>query len=320
MENNQIASPRVVISTATNSKEHVVASEEIFISNESVVDFILDYPKGENPQQTLDNPLVVDDTTYNVNNEIATSSAFNNDLDPQINSNVINDNRDTGDYLGDVSDPSSSSESDDTEYHLLANITRGNRGGRVRTRGGRLRLKTNVAPIHVRNRITRCTRSRGRPPKRTGRGRGGHVALQSSDDDDEIDNDVPQQQLDLWNWTKLENNDELIDLKHFPFTRGYGLQMRICENATPVEYLDLYMTDEIINVIVTETNRYAEQYMADHDAHSSYLRSWVPVTPNDIRQFIGMLVLMGIIYKPSVHMYWSTNELLSTPIFPHNGL
>ena len=69
-------------------------------------------------------------------------------------------------------------------------------------------------------------------------------------------------------------------------------------------------------MIVTETNRYDEQYMADHDAHSSYLRSWVPVTPNDIRQFIGMLVLMGVIYKPSVHMYWSTNELLSTPIFP----
>ena len=34
-----------------------------------------------------------------------------------------------------------------------------------------------------------------------------------------------------------------------------------------------------------------------------------------MRTFIGLIFLMGIIYKPSIPMYWSTDELYHTPIF-----
>ena len=37
-----------------------------------------------------------------------------------------------------------------------------------------------------------------------------------------------------------------------------------------------------------------------------------------MRTFIGLIFLMGIIYKPSIPMYWSTDELYHTPIFHCN--
>ena len=34
-----------------------------------------------------------------------------------------------------------------------------------------------------------------------------------------------------------------------------------------------------------------------------------------MKQSICVLLLMGIMYKPTLHMNWSSNKLLSTPIF-----
>ena len=32
-------------------------------------------------------------------------------------------------------------------------------------------------------------------------------------------------------------------------------------------------------------------------------------------KFIGIVILMGVVYKPSISMYWSSDEIFSTPIF-----
>ena len=34
-----------------------------------------------------------------------------------------------------------------------------------------------------------------------------------------------------------------------------------------------------------------------------------------MKEFLGLLFLMGIIHKPAIHMYWSKDPLFSTPIF-----
>ena len=34
----------------------------------------------------------------------------------------------------------------------------------------------------------------------------------------------------------------------------------------------------------------------------------------EIKQFLGLLFLMGTIQKPAIHMYWSKDPLLYTPI------
>ena len=54
----------------------------------------------------------------------------------------------------------------------------------------------------------------------------------------------------------------------------------------------------------------------DSNLNSTYLDKWQPVTSPEIKRFIGILFLMGIIYKPQIPKYWSANPLYNTPIFP----
>ena len=88
-------------------------------------------------------------------------------------------------------------------------------------------------------------------------------------------------------------------------------------DAGPLEFLDLYLTDQIMEHIVLETNLYAEQYIAsnaDSMSEHSNARSWEETTVNEMKTFIGLILLMGVIYKPRLHLYWSTDELYNSPM------
>ena len=89
------------------------------------------------------------------------------------------------------------------------------------------------------------------------------------------------------------------------------------DNGTVLDYFELYLTDTIVGHIVTETNRYAGQFLAANPekATNTYWKYWEPVTINEMKKIIGILLLMGIIYKATLHMYWSTDELYPTPVF-----
>ena len=85
-------------------------------------------------------------------------------------------------------------------------------------------------------------------------------------------------------------------------------------NSTCFDFRELYLTDEMIELIFTETNRYSDQYL-DSNLNNTYLDEWQPVTSPEIKTFIGILLLLGIIYKPQLPTYWSTDSLYNTPIF-----
>ena len=104
-------------------------------------------------------------------------------------------------------------------------------------------------------------------------------------------------------------------LKDILFTEVEGLNCLVRDDAL---YVELYLTDAIMTLIVDETNRFAEQYLLEKsvtDPDNSYLGQWTPVTIPEMKKFIGTLLLMGIVYKPDLHMYWSTDIYYSTPAF-----
>ena len=47
--------------------------------------------------------------------------------------------------------------------------------------------------------------------------------------------------------------------------------------------------------------------------HSKF-RNWSPTDPSEMRKFIGILLNMGLVRKPSVEDYWSTDPVLATPV------
>ena len=73
-----------------------------------------------------------------------------------------------------------------------------------------------------------------------------------------------------------------------------------------------------MNLIVNETNRYAEKFIQekrDNDTDNSHLPQWEPITIFEMKTFFGILILMGIVYKPDMHMYRSTDIYYAPPIF-----
>ena len=44
---------------------------------------------------------------------------------------------------------------------------------------------------------------------------------------------------------------------------------------------------------------------------------WSSNTPEEMRKFLGLIILMGQVRKENIRDYWSTDPILSTPIFPH---
>uniref|UniRef100_A0A8C4T5A9 RRM domain-containing protein n=1 Tax=Erpetoichthys calabaricus TaxID=27687 RepID=A0A8C4T5A9_ERPCA len=47
----------------------------------------------------------------------------------------------------------------------------------------------------------------------------------------------------------------------------------------------------------------------------SRVRAWFDTDENEMKKFIGILMLMGIIRKLDIEMYWSTDPMYATPIF-----
>ena len=58
----------------------------------------------------------------------------------------------------------------------------------------------------------------------------------------------------------------------------------------------MLFSDEFLDTAVNKTNLYASRNLR--------LRNWVPVTKEEMKAYLGILILMGITRKPSVRHYW----------------
>ena len=100
----------------------------------------------------------------------------------------------------------------------------------------------------------------------------------------------------------LQENVNIANLENLPFTETEDLKLRM-NNQSIIDFVKLYLTDEVFTILVTETNRFAEQFLAaaaEKTRTYSYVGKWVPVTLPEMKKFLGLVILVGIIYKPSI--------------------
>ncbi|KAJ1153167.1 hypothetical protein NDU88_005929 [Pleurodeles waltl] len=91
------------------------------------------------------------------------------------------------------------------------------------------------------------------------------------------------------------------------------------ENFMPINFFELFMDDMFLEEIVEQTNLYAEQHLRDNAARlrpHSRAAQWIPTNLEELKKFLGLTFLMGLIRKPSLASYWSTSPLMATAIFP----
>ncbi|XP_022177033.1 piggyBac transposable element-derived protein 5-like [Myzus persicae] len=80
--------------------------------------------------------------------------------------------------------------------------------------------------------------------------------------------------------------------------------------GTPFDFYSLFLDDEIIQLLVKETNRYAAELLKSVVSPHSRLKQWETVTPTEMKKFLGIIMWMGLCHKSSIASYWKTNNII----------
>lgn len=100
-----------------------------------------------------------------------------------------------------------------------------------------------------------------------------------------------------------------------PFSANAGINVNV-DDFSPMQYMELFLGDTIWEEIASQTNLYATQF-SDANPGSYVVRehAWYPTDVPELKKFWALTMLMGIIKKPSIRSYWSTNPICSSPVY-----
>lgn len=117
-------------------------------------------------------------------------------------------------------------------------------------------------------------------------------------------------------WDEV-NEDEDPGYQHnFEYAELNGPKHCPPPGSKPIEYLNLFLTTSLITTFVTETNRYARNYLSRTVVSpQSRLKDWKAVTLSEMKAFFAIVFNMGLNKKPSIESYWSTRASQSTSWF-----
>ena len=141
----------------------------------------------------------------------------------------------------------------------------------------------------------------------SGRGRGSGRRQSMSKEERERE----RQRLLEAKWKPADHEPNIPD-----FTATPGIQVELPDEPSEVDFVNLFFTNDVFDLLVTQTNLYASQYISNHPnlfAHSQ-ARSWHNTTSDEMKKFIAM----GIVRIPrgiTLSDYWSTNPLLKGSVF-----
>ncbi|XP_053319679.1 piggyBac transposable element-derived protein 4-like [Spea bombifrons] len=99
-----------------------------------------------------------------------------------------------------------------------------------------------------------------------------------------------------------------------PFTAIPGINIDVT-GFTPLQFVQIFLGEDILGDIVSQSNLYAQQYRAANPNSYFAKQPWTPIDVPEFLKFWALTMLMGIIKKPSIRSYWSTSPILSTPIY-----
>ena len=83
--------------------------------------------------------------------------------------------------------------------------------------------------------------------------------------------------------------------------------------TSPVDYLNLYLDPDIMDVFVENTNLFGAKFFSSKgkSSNSPHQGRWKPTTRSEIYRFFGVLLHMGMKRQPSMRSYWSNDPRFS---------
>ena len=71
-----------------------------------------------------------------------------------------------------------------------------------------------------------------------------------------------------------------------------------------------------MDILTTQTNLYAEnRIVGEQLKENSRLQKWKPVSIDEMKVFLSLVIAMGLTHKGDMDAYWSKDEVIPTPFF-----
>ena len=86
-----------------------------------------------------------------------------------------------------------------------------------------------------------------------------------------------------------------------PFTNPVGLTRVVPSILNQIFFL--FFTTSVLEHIVEQSNKYAAECMGELFA------KWEPITTDELSDYFGFVILIGIVKLPSIHDYWKKDEI-----------
>ncbi|XP_049275812.1 piggyBac transposable element-derived protein 4-like [Rhipicephalus sanguineus] len=97
---------------------------------------------------------------------------------------------------------------------------------------------------------------------------------------------------------------------------GGALRSNARRFVRAVDFFQLFFTTQLISMICDYTNKYAWMHILERQTYAERDGSWRNFSPDEVMKCIGILIYMGIVELPRLHLYWNTSELFSGLIPP----
>lgn len=155
---------------------------------------------------------------------------------------------------------------------------------------------------------------RGQPRRvRTRGGRQNATGVTRDQQKNKKDEEKARKEAEKENRWKREDKEVNVP----DFTGESKINVPLPEDPNLLDFVELFLDDDFFNLLVTQTNLYHAQYREAHTIlpRHSRARQWKDVTVSEMKQFIALYLLTGVVRKPEISQYWSTDSLLKTPIF-----
>ena len=111
--------------------------------------------------------------------------------------------------------------------------------------------------------------------------------------------------------TKWEKIDEDASLTEILFNKIPASKILVTCNLDPVELFDHMFDDTFFLTLSTETNRYYRETLKNKKQYSI---NWKDVTIDEMKSFMGIILLLQVNQKKSLHEHWDKNLLIASPV------
>lgn len=138
--------------------------------------------------------------------------------------------------------------------------------------------------------------------------------------------DIPQTPFEIEEGWTVADNETQQDALSFHFEApSEPLSMKHA-GREPIDFFDAFFDQTTWMSIKDETNRYARVRKGllgdatERTEHPEFrrrarLNSWVDMTLGELKVFVAHLIIMGLVRKPDIEMYWSGAAFTKTPFF-----